>query len=379
MTAQSPTPDAVYAHGETVALPAVEPGVQVGCLRVLNVHDAGAAPPGPYLVKNLFYANQLCVVFGEPGCGKSFLMSHIAYAVAQGRAVFDRKVKQAGVLYLSLEGGSGFGRRIKALKNAFSDCDAFRFVAHPVTFFDQDDAADSVIEAALKWSITLIFIDTLARAMGAADENASQDMGRLIRIVDRVREKTGACVVLIHHGPKNGASFPRGHSSLMGAADLILQVERDDHSDVRRAIVTKAKDGEEGASIGFRLHQVEVGIDTDGDPITTCIVEPCDAPARTREDKLNVDDQANLAVIHDRFADPEATQMVCPRPDMPLVPVVTRDQLRDAYRRAGRFDAAPGKALTEADRKKLQRMLERLANRGAICMSDRHVWLPYDA
>jgi len=368
--------DAFLALGEELKLPPREPGVQIGCLRVLGVADAVASKPGAYLLKGLLYNDQLGVVFGEPGCGKSFLMAHIAYAVAQGRSVFDLKVRQAPTLYLSLEGGTGFQQRVRALASEFGGCEHFLYVAHPVTFLTEATASKSVADAARTIGAKLIVIDTLARAIGAADENSSNDMGALIRLVDEIRSETGACLVLVHHTPKAGNGTPRGHSSLMGAADLMVRVEKSDQGGLGNATVVKAKDAEGGRSIGFVLRQVEVGADEDGDPITTCIVEQDDAPTKTTCEKLNAADRGYLNDIQDLLADPSAAAMVRPKSDMPEVWALTREQVRDAVRKAGRFTSDKGTPLSAADRQKFGRALTRLKDLKAICMTEEYIWLP---
>lgn len=350
-------------------------GEQIGCLRILSVADAKVAQPGRHLVKGLFYEDQLGVVFGEPGCGKSFLLSHIAYAISQGRSVFDLKVVQKGVLYLSLEGGTGFEQRIKGLSVEFDDSDSFRYVARPVVFLAEDVAAQSVIEAAQKLDAKLIVIDTVARAMGAADENSSHDMGKLIAVMDEIRAATRACVVLVHHTPKSDQRTPRGHSSLMGAADLMIAVEQAEGGH-RQATVVKAKDSQAGRTLGFTLRQIELGTDSDGDPVTTCIVAATDGTPRTRVIKLTTDERGYLTDLNNYFSDQFVGAMVRPYPDMQPVRAATREEVRDALRKAGRFDTPAGDALSAADRQKFGRILNKLKNRGAVCMTEKYVWLP---
>jgi len=55
-------------------------------------------------------------------------------------------------------------------------------------------------------------------------------------------------------------------------------------SDELRSIsVTKLKDGQDGANIGFKLHTVILGEDEDGDDITSCIVEYTNTGRATKE------------------------------------------------------------------------------------------------
>jgi len=61
----------------------------------------------------------------------------------------------------------------------------------------------------------------------------------------------------------------RGHSSLHGALDAAIETNRTDAA-VAGWPVYKPKDGKEGARHGVRLRRIELGVDEDGDPITSC-------------------------------------------------------------------------------------------------------------
>jgi hypothetical protein len=117
----------------------------------------------------------------------------------------------------------------------------------------------------------VIVIDTLAQVTAGANENSSEDMGKALAACRSLHEATGAVVVVVHHAGKDASRGARGWSGLKGAADAELEVTRD--GDLRRARVSKQKDGTDGDVLAFRLRTVELGRDEDGDPITSCVVE----------------------------------------------------------------------------------------------------------
>ena len=92
-------------------------------------------------------------------------------------------------------------------------------------------------------------------------------MGALIAGADHVRNAIGAHVMLVHHFGKNTDAGARGHSSLFGAVDTELTVE-----DKRKLKITKQKEGEDGVSYAFRLEQVDLGNDEDGNAVTSAVV-----------------------------------------------------------------------------------------------------------
>jgi hypothetical protein len=116
----------------------------------------------------------------------------------------------------------------------------------------------------------LIVLDTLAKALGrfGGDENSAKDVGAFNDAVAALVQKTGACVMVIHHSGKDASKGARGSSALLGAIDTELEV------DGGRIAVRKQRDGELGEPLGFKLQPVAVGQDVDGDQITSCIVLP---------------------------------------------------------------------------------------------------------
>ena len=230
-----------------------------------------------YLVKGVLNCGELSMIYGPSNTGKTFLAIDLAQAVEAGRPWFGRRVRQGRVLYCSLEGGGGFVNRCVAAGASFWALRAGVTLTGP-----RADTAP-LIEVpqhlgGLHGRFALIVVDTLARAMGHADENAAADIADLIRNCDTLRAATGAHVVAIHHSGKDVGRGARGHSALRAALDAEIVLARDDDG-VIGATLAKARDGATGARLAFRLRQVELGVDEDGDPVTSCVVAPENAAA----------------------------------------------------------------------------------------------------
>jgi len=97
--------------------------------------------------------------------------------------------------------------------------------------------------------------------------------------LDRIRDELRCHVLAVHHLGKDASKGSRGHTLLHCAVDTEILVELNEQSGARTATITKQRDGETGASIPFTLRQVELGLNLDGDPVTSCVVEPSDEPA----------------------------------------------------------------------------------------------------
>lgn len=119
----------------------------------------------------------------------------------------------------------------------------------------------------------LVVIDTMARVMGNLDENMAPDIADLLRNLDVIRSATEAHIALIHHVGKDAARGARDHSSLRASIDTEIEITRDD-TGIITAQVMKQRDGPTGGKFHYRLRQVELGFDQDGDAVTTCVVDP---------------------------------------------------------------------------------------------------------
>jgi len=102
-------------------------------------------------------------------------------------------------------------------------------------------------------------------------------MSAYVRACDRLREAFRCAVIVVHHCGTNDQR-PRGHTSLTGATDTQIEVKRD-RAGIIIATVEFMKDGPEGDKIISRLVVVDLGNDEDGEPISSCIVEPSEQGA----------------------------------------------------------------------------------------------------
>ena len=126
---------------------------------------------------------------------------------------------------------------------------------------------------------SLIVIDTLARSMGLGDENSSLDMGAVIRSIDKIRETTGAHVMIIHHSGKDTSKGARGSGSLRAAVDT--EIELTVEEGVITASQVKQRDMQKGSDFHYRLSSVEIGKDEDGERVTSAVIEAAE-PVKKR-------------------------------------------------------------------------------------------------
>ena len=226
----------------------------------------------------------LIVVYGPPGCGKSFFVSHLALHIAAGLPYAGRDTKKARVIYIAAEGQKGFKKRVKAAREALDLklTDDVWFSLIPVTpnLGEADGDVTALIEAIEAEGGPppgLIVIDTLSRSLCGADENGP-GMAAFVENCGKLSESlNGVPVLPVHHtGWSEGRT--RGWSGLHGAADAEFAVV--DKKGVRHVSIGKMKDGEDGLGWTFKLHPVEIGSNPKtGKAKTSCVVELLSEPA----------------------------------------------------------------------------------------------------
>ena len=142
-----------------------------------------------------------------------------------------------------------------------------------------------------------VVLDTLNRSLRGSELN-DEDMTAYIRAADAIREAFACAVIIVHHCGVDG-SRPRGHTSLTGAADAQLAVRRDAADNVT-VTVEYAKDGPQGDNVVSHLEVVDVGLDEDGEPITSCVIVPIEAPpSSAAEPRLSKNQQTMFSLLHD--------------------------------------------------------------------------------
>jgi len=255
-----------------------------------------------YLVKGIIPRESLAVVWGPPKCGKSFWTFDVAMHVALNWSYRERRVQQGPVVYCAFEGQNGFEARAEAFRQTFpiETSDPVPFYLEPLTLDLVADYAELIAVIGQQLGATppvLVVLDTLNRSLRGS-ENDSKDMSAYISAADAIREAFHCSVVIVHHCGIDGTR-PRGSTALTGAVDAQLSVKRD-ASDAIIVEVEFMKDGAAGDIIGSRLKQVDVGRDQDGEPITSCVIEPVDvAPiAAGSEARLTPNQQTMFSILH---------------------------------------------------------------------------------
>jgi len=260
--------------------------------------------PPDELVEGVLTSGDGSVLYGESNSGKTFVVIDMAAAVARGLPWQGKRVEAGMVVYLAAESPASVRGRLQAYqKHHGCKVPNFAIVQSPIDLFDGDADTNRIItlvqqlERQRGQKVRLIVGDTLARLSAGANENAGQDMGLVVRRFDRIRTECKAHFCLIHHSGKNAAAGSRGWSGIRAAVDTELEVT--DSPTGRCLEITKQRDlPSKGERIGFRLDVVTLGHTKWGEPATSCVVVPADAPVKAAKAiKLGETQQAVMALL----------------------------------------------------------------------------------
>ena len=196
-------------------------------------------------------------------------------------------------------------------------------------------------------------------------------MGSFIRNVAELRHLSGAHIAIVHHGTQaTNGSKPRGHGSLTGADDALIEVAKLADG-TRTATVVHAKDDADGDRFGFKLEPANLGTDPDGDPITTLTVtaltEPGEAPGKAV--RLTDNEQIALACL-DRAIAAEAV-LATVGDNFEERRVATATSWRAWFYQKGKPDESQDTKL-----KAFNRARDGLIAKGRVTCQDSFVWRP---
>jgi len=245
--------------------------------KLLSDAELGNLPPMQWRIKRALPKIGLAAVFGASAAGKSFVVLDMIQAIATGKDWFGHKSTPCDVLYCALEGEAGIAGRVAAYRLKHGTAAGnIRYMVQRFNLLHSEDIRDlaQAIQANGR-DAQVVVLDTMSRAAPGVDENGPEGMGAIVNGAKQLQEMLGGLVVLVHHIGKDATRGMRGHTSLFAALDGAIEVRRE--GERREWVISKSKDGEDGASNPFKLEVVELGIDEDGDAITSCVVRPEDS------------------------------------------------------------------------------------------------------
>jgi hypothetical protein len=270
------------------------PPVQDPNLPQLFMHgDPDPRPLKDWLVKYMIPVRGHGLFSGQWGTGKTFVLLELAAAIMTGQPFVGHIVKrQCGVLLIASEGADEVRLRLEALvreKCGNAERMPFAWYETAPALLQKDGAqkfiamarrADAFLRAKCGLPLGLVIVDTLGACAGyvrVGEESDNATGQAMMDVLKAVSIAINCFVFGTAHVGKNPELGTRGGSSREDAGDVILVClgEKTASGSVTntRLAVRKHKAGRQGQEFPFALREVVLGLDEDGDPITTMVVD----------------------------------------------------------------------------------------------------------
>lgn len=269
---------------------------------MLSVADIMALPAPRYLIDRHLMQQSTCIVYGDPGAGKSFLTLDWALHLSSGATDWHgdeiEPIERPSVIYIAGEGVSGYQTRIKAWLARHPEADpalpGFRLIHQTMNFTSMEMVVKLVKSIKhICGGATLIVVDTVAKSIAGAEENSTKEMGLFVAACVNISKHFDCAVIGVHHTNKAGGM--RGSSAVPGGVDTIFKLERKKGSNTGYLMCEKQKDGPGEWTETFQLETVCVGVDHKGKPVSSLVVSKDAAEVReasTQSTMLNALDTA---------------------------------------------------------------------------------------
>lgn len=255
-----------------------------------------------WLIKGLVERNGVFILAAEKQAGKSFVVMDMGMKIARGLQYGDRITRKGIVIHIACEDGKGVQMRAEGYRQANGispDVDVPYIIMDREFSLMSDDVIDKLIAQVKAWEdyygmpVEMIIIDTLSVATEGLNEIDGAEVGKVLARVNRLKDQTGAAICLVHHMNASGGRV-RGHTSIEANVSQVFEIRPlmttpqnrkeapqpvldGEGRHIRQIVLTKNKNGINNLKWKIVLEVVKLGIDRDGDEITTCI---CARPAR---------------------------------------------------------------------------------------------------
>jgi hypothetical protein len=293
-----------------------------------------------WLVKKLFPRKGVAAIYGASGSVKSFLLFDLFLHVALGWPWAGRRVVQTPTIYIAAEGAAGLHKRKigwELAHDGLPDNVPFHLIEVAPNLGagigDLKELTASIEAAGVRPGA--IAIDTVAQSMGAGDEN-NTGMVQFAANITALANHFECLVVAVHHVGLGDEKRLRGHSSFLGALDASIFSERKEGALSATLTVMKLKDEESDQKFTAHLARVVIGKDSDGEDVSTLIVESVE-PGATEGAKapqakaIPRAQRLLIAVVEQAIGEDETAKMIRPWPDGPLVKAVSDEAVRRRY------------------------------------------------
>ena len=186
-----------------------------------------------WLIDTVLPVSARALLYADSGIGKTYVAVDMACHVAFGKAWQGHGVTQGRVYYVASENPETIDARVKAWealhhgaaqwKEAHpSEDEQFEVIASGVDLAHPESVAELLSELE---PAALVVIDTLLASSDSGDLVKPDDSKRMVSQINRIRERTGATVLIVHHTPDKGGN-PMGGAVWRAALAVRMKLTR---------------------------------------------------------------------------------------------------------------------------------------------------------
>jgi hypothetical protein len=185
-------------------------------------------PEVKMVVGGLFAPGDMGIFCGDGGCGKTYVLLHLAECIASGTEWLDKPVKKGNVLFIDEESGNvrlenRLGEIARGL--GLDDNTPIAHISYAGLNFSEKNTDEHELVKLIKWfDASVVIIDALADVM-SGDENSKQDTQPVFQHLRWAANETGAAIVIIHHHNKSGKY--RGSTAIRASLDFMVDVDKE--------------------------------------------------------------------------------------------------------------------------------------------------------
>lgn len=194
------------------------------------IEDAKNRPIPNMLFSELWYENEICILFADTNLGKSILALQISNALSKGISItgFKMEITAQKVLYFDFELSD------KQVENRYSNKYSEHYVFSPnllrveinpkgetpIPFKDFDEYLCASLEIAIvEHDTKIIVIDNLTYLK--TDTEKAKDALPLMKFLNSIVKKYSLSILVLAHTPKRDASKPLTKNDLSGSKMLM--------------------------------------------------------------------------------------------------------------------------------------------------------------
>ena len=236
-----------------------------------------------WLVEGIVQRKANGILISRPKSGKSFTVLDLALALAGGQKWLDFYIpKRVKTALVSREDNAGLTQWRKKklaqqrnLTNA--ELDGYLYInakgLRPKIMLDYPDDVARLVSDLKRYETEFLILDVM-RVLHGSDENDNTEMQKIIDVLNKIQDETGASICLIHHDNKREDATlterARGASAIAGWAEFICGIRVVDETEWIREFTCELKASMAPEKFYFKINDTPDG----GIELARCAYEP---------------------------------------------------------------------------------------------------------